>query len=341
MLRVLTHLKTPNRYPVRCLLRRASHGHHCTMAAAPGTAAQGLRDDGWYTELSSLWPGQGLSLKVDEVLYQGRSEFQDIAVFKTGAFGKVLVLDGAIQCTERDEFSYQEMIAHLPLCALARPAKKVLVVGGGDGGVLRELSRHSSLEAIHMAEIDGGVVEAAKIHFPGMAIGFSDPRVSLHICDGIKFVQDAEENTYDAIIVDSSDPVGPAEVLFQQPFFEAMHRALKPGGVVCTQGESLWYHLDIIKGLAAMCHTVFVGGTVQYAFTTIPTYPSGQIGFMICSKADPEAQAQLDPRTPKRSVDGADSAALGPLKYYSPEVHSAAFVLPAFAKRELQASLSF
>lgn len=99
-----------------------------------------------------------------------------------------------------------------------------------------------------------------------------------------------------------------------QPFFEAMHRALKPGGIVCTQGESLWFHLDIIKGLAAMCHEVFVGGTVQYAFTTIPTYPSGQIGFMICSKADPEAGEMLDPRTPKREVPTDKDGQLGPLR---------------------------
>lgn len=124
-----------------------------------------------------------------------------------------------------------------------------------------------------------------------------------------------------------------------QPFFEAMHRALRPGGVVCTQGESLWYHLDIIKGLAAMCHEVFVGGTVQYAFTTIPTYPSGQIGFMICAKADPAGP--LDPRAHKRDVSTTADAKLGPLKYYSPSVHSAAFVLPAFAREALKASLSY
>lgn len=217
----------------------------------------------------------------------------------------------------------------------------MLVVGGGDGGVLRELSRHSGLTEIHMAEIDAGVVDAAKKFFPKMAVGFEDPRVSLHICDGIKFVQDAEEGTYDAIIVDSSDPVGPAEVLFQKPFFQAMHRALKPGGVVCTQGESLWFHLDIIKGLAAMCHEVFEAGSVQYAFTTIPTYPSGQIGFMICSKADPEAGEKLDPRAPKRAVPADKDAQLGPLRYYTPDVHRAAFVLPAFARDELAKSLSF
>jgi spermidine synthase len=219
--------------------------------------------------------------------------------------------------------------------------KKALVVGGGDGGVLRELSRHSSFEEIHIAEIDGMVIEVSKKHFPQMAVGFSDPRVSVHVCDGIKFVQDAPENTYDVIIVDSSDPVGPAEVLFQRPFFEYMHRALKPGGVVCTQAESLWYHIEIIKSLAAMCKDVFVGGTVQYAFTTIPTYPSGQIGFMICSKADPGAEP-LDPRTPRQPAPGCpEGRGYTKLRYYNSDVHRAAFTLPTFAREALADSLSF
>lgn len=164
-----------------------------------------------------------------------------------------------IQCTDRDEFSYQEMISHLPLCSLDESPKRVLVVGGGDGGVLREVTRHASVEKVDLAEIDGMVVDVSQKHFPRMALGFQDPRVSVHICDGIDFVQKAAPGSYDAIIVDSSDPVGPAEVLFQRPFFEAMHEALRPGGVVCTQAESLWLHLPIIKSLAEMCSSVFAG----------------------------------------------------------------------------------
>lgn len=174
-----------------------------------------------------------------------------------------------------------------------------------------------------------------------MAVGFSDPRVKVFVGDGLKFVEEAEEGTYDVIVVDSSDPVGPAEMLFQKPFFEHMHRALRPGGVVCTQAESLWYHLEIIKNLASMCKDVFVNGTVQYAFTTIPTYPSGQIGFMICSKAK-EGAAPLDPREPKQSPPGSpEGREYGPLKYYNSDVHRAAFVLPTFAREALKSSLSF
>ncbi len=214
-------------------------------------------------------------------------------------------------------------------------------MGGGDGGVLRELARYPSLEEIHIAEIDGMVIDVSKKHFPGMAVGYSDPRVSVHVCDGIKFVQDAAEGTYDVIVVDSSDPVGPAEVLFQKPFFEYMHRALKPGGIVCTQAESLWYHMEIIKSLAAMCKEVFVGGTVQYAFTTIPTYPSGQIGFMVCTKAAEGAEPH-DPRVPRQPLLGSpEGRGYTPLKYYNHDVHRAAFVLPTFARDALAESLSF
>jgi len=223
---------------------------------------------------------------------------------------------------------------------LQKEPKKALVVGGGDGGVLRELSRYTSLEEIHIAEIDGMVIEVSKKYFPQMAAGFNDPRVSVHVCDGIKFVEEAPEGTYDVIVVDSSDPVGPAEVLFQEPFFQFMHKALAPGGIVCTQAESQWYHLEIIKSLAAMCKKVFVGGTVQYGYTTIPTYPSGQIGFMVCTKASPEGLN--DPRIPKREppATAADSA-LPPLRYYNTELHKAAFTLPTFARGALKDSLSF
>jgi len=307
---------------------------------APGTFEAGVSaaKEGWFTELSTMWPGQGLSLEIEEVLYKGKSEFQDIVVFKSKAFGKVLVLDGVIQTTDRDEFSYQEMIAHLPLCALKNEPKKVLVVGGGDGGVLRELARHSTLEVIHQAELDEEVAKVSKKFLPQLAVGYDDPRVETSFTDGIKFAQDAPEGTYDAIIVDSSDPVGPAAVLFEKPFFTYMHRALKPGGIIATQGESLWLHLPTIEELAKMCHSVFEGGDVKYGYTTIPTYPSGQIGFMVCSKKL-EDGSKVDVTLPKRSPP-AGSNGLPPLRYYNEEIHKAAFVLPSFARDALASSCS-
>jgi len=176
------------------------------------------------------------------------------------------------------------------------------------------------------------VIEMSKKFFPGMSCGFDDSRVHVHVCDGIKFVGDAEAGTYDAIIVDSSDPVGPAAVLFERAFFEKMHRALKPGGVVCTQGECIWLHADLIKDVLEMCKDIFVGGSVQYGFTTIPTYPSGQIGFVMACKPDENGYTAKF-TTPERPPPIAPAGTkLKPLRYYNAAVHSAAFVLPEFAR---------
>jgi spermidine synthase len=215
--------------------------------------------------------GEARSLKIEKQLFEGQSDFQHVQVFQSESYGKVLVLDGVIQLTERDEFSYQEMITHLPLCSVPNP-KKVLVIGGGDGGVLREVSRHVSVEQVDICEIDKMVVDVSKEFFPNVAIGFEDPRVNVHIGDGVKFLEEAEEKTYDCIIVDSSDPIGPAEGLFQKPFYQSLARALRPGGVACTQAESIWLHLPIIKEVVAINSTIFKG-SINYAWTSVPTYP--------------------------------------------------------------------
>ncbi|KAG1364349.1 Spermidine synthase 1 [Cocos nucifera] len=186
---------------------------------------------GWFSEISSMWPGEAHSLKVEKIIFQGKSEYQNVMVFKSSTYGNVLVLDGVIQVTERDECAYQEMITHLPLCSIPNP-RKVLVIGGGDGGVLREVSRYSFVEQIDICEIDKMVVDVSKQFFPHLAIGFEDPRVNLHIGDGVAFLKSVPEGTYDAIIVDSSDPIGPAQELFEKPFFESVARALRPGGVI-------------------------------------------------------------------------------------------------------------
>ncbi|KAH7660140.1 Spermidine/spermine synthase eukaryotes protein [Dioscorea alata] len=284
---------------------------------------------GWFSEMSPMWPGEAHSLKVEHILFQGKSLYQNVMVFQSSTYGKVLVLDGVIQVTERDECAYQEMITHLPLCSIPSP-KKVLVIGGGDGGVLREVSRYSSVEVIDICEIDAMVVDVSKKFFPKLAIGFEDPRVSLHIGDGVAFLKNAPEGTYDAVIVDSSDPIGPAQELFEKPFFESVARALRPGGVVCTQAESIWLHMHIIEDIVSVCRQIFKG-SVNYAWTTVPTYPSGVIGFMLCSTKGPA----VDFMHPVNQIDENDSfnKTKGPLKFYNPEIHSAAFCLPSFAKR--------
>lgn len=283
----------------------------------------------WFSEISPMWPGEAHSLRVEKILFQGKSEYQDVLVFQSSAYGNVLVLDGAIQITERDECAYQEMITHLPLCSILNP-KKVLVIGGGDGGVLREVSRHSSVEHIDICEIDAMVVEVAKKFFPDVAVGFEDPRVSLHIGDGVAFLKAVPEGIYDAVIVDSSDPIGPAQELFEKPFFESVAKALRPGGVVCTQAESIWLHMHIIEEIVSVCRQTFKG-SVKYAWTTVPTYPSGVIGFMLCSTEGPPVDFQHPVNPIEENKD--PCKVKGPLKFYNSEIHSAAFCLPTFAKR--------
>ncbi|KAJ7953641.1 Spermidine synthase [Quillaja saponaria] len=284
---------------------------------------------GWFSEISPMWPGEAHSLKVEKILFQGKSEYQNVMVFQSSTYGTVLVLDGVIQLTERDECAYQEMITHLPLCSIPNP-KKVLVIGGGDGGVLREVSRHSSVEQIDICEIDKMVVDVSKQFFPHVAVGYEDPRVTLHIGDGVAFLKAVPEGTYDAVIVDSSDPIGPAQELFEKPFFASVAKALRPGGVLCTQAESIWLHMHIIEDIVANCRQIFKG-SVNYAWTTVPTYPSGVIGFMLCSTVGPP----VDFKHPVNSIDLSDSCnkSKGPLKFYNPEIHTAAFCLPSFAKK--------
>ncbi|XP_052188063.1 spermine synthase-like isoform X2 [Diospyros lotus] len=268
---------------------------------------------GWFSEPEScsagkrvyfnnpMWPGEAHSLKVEKMLYKEKSEYQEILVFESSTFGKVLVLDGIVQLTEKDECAYQEMIAHLPLCSIHSP-KNVLVVGGGDGGVLREISRHSSVELIDICEIDKMVIDVSKKFFPELAIGFEDPRVQLHIGDASEFLRHAPAGKYDAVIVDSSDPVGPAQELVERPFFETIARALRPGGVLCNMAESMWLHTHLIQDMISICHETFKG-SVHYAWASVPTYPSGVIGFLICSTEGPPVDF-IHPINPIEKVEG-------------------------------------
>ncbi|KAF5731240.1 spermine synthase-like isoform X2 [Tripterygium wilfordii] len=275
--------------------------------------------------------GEAHSIRVDKVLYKGKSEYQEILVFESSTYGKVLVLDGIVQLTEKDECAYQEMIAHLPLCSIPSP-KSVLVVGGGDGGVLREISRHSSVEVIDICEIDDMVIEVSKKYFPELAVGFEDPRVRLHVGDAVEFLTHAPEGKYDAIIIDSSDPVGPAQELVEKPFFETTAKALRPGGVVCSMAESMWLHTHLIQDILSICRETFKG-SVHYAWTSVPTYPSGVIGFILCSTEGPPVDF-INPINPIEKLEGA-AKHKRELRFYNSDMHSAAFALPSFLKREV------
>merc|ERR1719401_524328 len=209
-------------------------------------------------------------------------------VFQSTDWGKVLVLDGVIQLTERDGMSYQEMMAHLPLFSHEAPSR-VLIIGGGDGGVLREVCKHKCVTHIDMCEIDSGPVEASKRFFPQVSCAFGDPRLNLVIGDGVAFAEKAAEGTYDVIVIDSSDPVGPAAKLFSPEFYANAHRILKPGGVVCSQGECLWVHADLIEEMVKTNGAVFA--SAEYASIQVPLIRLGRSAHSWPARRRPTARA--------------------------------------------------
>jgi spermidine synthase len=280
--------------------------------------------DGWFREKTVLWPGQAMTIQVNKILHHEKSLYQDVLVFESTTYGNVLVLDGVIQATERDEFAYQESITHLPMMSHPNP-KKVLVIGGGDGGVLREVVKHESVEEVILCEIDEAVIRVSKKYLRSMAIGFDHPKVKVHIGDGFKFMEE-NQDSFDVIITDSSDPVGPAESLYQRRFYELMCKALRPGGIICTQGECMWLHLDLIKEVLTFTKSLFP--SVAYGYASVPTYPSGQIGFIIACK-DPNR----DLRKPLRKWTPEEEKRL--CRYYNSRMHEVAFILPQFAENAL------
>ncbi|MCP3874381.1 MAG: spermidine synthase [Desulfobacteraceae bacterium] len=275
--------------------------------------------DGWFSEICPMWPGISLSLEIEDVLYSQKSKFQQIDLFQTKNHGKMLVLDGIIQLTQSDEFAYQEMLSHIPLFAHPHP-KDVLVIGGGDGGILREVGRHDCVERIDFCEIDETVIEVSKKFLPDLACGFDDPRVRVHIADGNIFVQN-QKGRYDVIIVDSSDPIGPGEALFERPFYEGLKKALKPNGLIATQGESFFLHKECVANLMKITKELFA--VQAYSYFLVPTYPGGHIGICLGSLG-------LELKKPCRKITQDFQKQL---KYYTPQIHEASFVMPYFAEK--------
>jgi len=286
--------------------------------------------DGWFREITRAWPGSqdfAMTLKVDEVLYYEKSQYQDVLMFKNAFWGNVLVLDGVIQCTEKDEISYQEMLCHLAMYSHPDP-KRVLVIGGGDGGVIREVAKHKAPQEILICEIDSCVIESSKKFLRGMGKGYSDPRVTVLMMDAFVYLknlrQDKNSKKFDVIIVDSTDPVGPGESLFKKEFFENLNELLTEDGIITTQAESHWHSLEMISEMSKFLSAIFASR--EYAYTSVPTYPTGEIGFWVLSKKGRSCRSPL--RAPSNDEQDA-------LQYYTPEVHTASFALPAFVKRKI------
>lgn len=280
----------------------------------------------WFSEISDeLWPGQCFSVKIKKVLHEERSKFQDIKVLESESHGTVLVLDGIIQCTERDEFAYQEMISFLPLCCHPNP-KKVLIVGGGDGGVAREVVKHPLVEEVHQVEIDDRVVELSKKYLPFMACGFESPKLKLTIGDGFEYMKQ-REGEFDVIITDSSDPIGPAASLFQESYFRLAKKALKPNGIICSQGGTFWIDKKHVRETLDHCRKHFP--VVKYGVANVPSYPSGQIGFFIASTNEKTKLNEPATTFTDKEVDEMN------LRYYTTDIHRTAFTLPRYAAKYL------
>jgi len=276
----------------------------------------------WYTEQHS--PDVRFSIKVEKHLFSATSDIQRIDVFQSIEFGRFLTLDGLMMVTEKDEFIYHDMIVHVPM-ATNPNIKKVLVIGAGDGGTVRELTRYDSIEKIDMVEIDKLVVDICREYLPLTACKLDDKRVSLFYEDGLKFVR-AKENEYDLIIVDSTDPFGPGEGLFTREFYGNCLKALKEDGILVNQHESPYYdtYAAAMKRAHMRIEELFPVCKVYQAH--IPTYPSGHWLFGFASK-------KFDPIT---DFNAEAWNALGlKTKYYNTELHIGCFALPNYVKELL------
>ncbi|TCP23022.1 spermidine synthase /spermine synthase [Scopulibacillus darangshiensis] len=268
--------------------------------------------DLWYTEKQT--DHFGITAKIKRSLHTEQTPFQKLDMLETEEFGNMLTLDGMVMTTERDEFVYHEMVAHVPLFTHPNP-KHVLVVGGGDGGVLREIIKHPSVEKATLVEIDGKVIEYSKKYLPTIASAFDDDRVEVIVGDGFMHIAESRD-AYDVIMVDSTEPVGPAVKLFEKGFYEGISKALKEDGLFIAQTDNPWFKSDLIAKVYKDVKEIFPVTSLYTA--NVPTYPSGLWTFTIGSKKyDPLAVAE-------ERFHPIDT------KYYTKELHKASFALPKF-----------
>lgn len=264
----------------------------------------------------------GLSFRAKKTLFSERSKFQKIDVIETEGHGAVLLNDGVIMLSERDEFVYHEMIAHVPMFAHPRP-ERVLVVGGGDGGTVREVLKHREVRRAVMVEIDEMVIRASRECLPDASAALDDDRLELVIGDGVKFVAETDEQ-FDIVLVDSTDPVGPAKPLFNSEFYQGVSKILAPDGILVTQAESPFYDADLQEPMFVN-QRPFFKKLHMYLFNTL-TYPGGLWSFGFASKM-PCPLNGFDPaRIEKSGIS---------TRYYNADIHRAAFALPNFVKEQL------
>ena len=261
------------------------------------------------------------SLKIRDHLYSCKSRFQKIDIFDSVEFGKILALDDIINVTERDEFIYHEMLVHVPLLSHPDPGT-VIVVGGGDGGCIREIVKHPTVTHAHLVEIDKEVVDVSKKYFPGVSCGLDDRRVSIFYDDAARYIQHVNGEA-DIIIVDSTDPAGDAEKLFGYDFYTSCYNALSERGILAAQSESPFFDPSIVKRLCTVAKRVFPVVRMYIAF--MPSYVSGIWSFLYCSKnLDPVEHFQYERYRGLGLKTG----------YYNSDIHTASFSLPSFIRKQ-------
>ncbi|MFJ4145302.1 polyamine aminopropyltransferase [Pseudomonas sp. NPDC089734] len=269
----------------------------------------------------TLYEGYGQRFRMEKMLHEVRTEHQHLVIFQNPRMGRVMALDGVIQTTEADEFIYHEMLTHVPILAHGA-ARRVLIIGGGDGGMLREVAKHRSVEHITMVEIDATVVEMCKEFLPNHSSGaFEDPRLNLVIDDGMRFVATTEEK-FDVIISDSTDPIGPGEVLFSENFYQACHRCLNDDGILVTQNGTPFMQLSGVQTTAGRMNGLFADWHFYQA--AVPTYIGGAMTFAWGSTNT--AYRKLPLETLRQRFAGSGIVT----RYYNPEIHIGAFALPQY-----------
>jgi len=279
--------------------------------------------DRWFSE--TLYPDFRQALQIEKILFEGRTAFQDAVIFQNSRFGRVLTLDGVVQTTEGDEFCYHEMITHVPIVAHGA-ARRVLIIGGGDGGVLREVLKHPVDRAV-MIELDQTVVNICRKFMPSLSAGaFDDSRADVRFMDGIKFVAETDE-TFDVIIVDSTDPIGPGEVLFTSEFYADCARCLTGSGVLVTQSGVTFMQDEEAARTCQRMKPLFADSSLY--LTQVPTYAAGFMTFgWGCHDREPR-------RTPLAEVTRRVAALDLEARYYTPEIHCASFALPRYIEKLL------